>query len=132
MLTAQNATLKLVRRALPALLLAATFAVGGRPARADDAVQLSITMKDRVFDPAELHAPPGKQIVIYVKNLNSIVTEFESSDCISRRSFRSAARVWFTCGRSSRAATISSTISTMRRRAFWWCSEMRVPCLRHC
>lgn len=80
MLTAQNATLKLVRRALPALLLAATFAVGGQPARADDAVQLSVTMKDRAFDPAELHAPPGKQIVIHVKNLNSIVTEFESSE----------------------------------------------------
>jgi plastocyanin len=80
LLTAQNATLKLVRRALPALLLAATFAVGGQPARADDAVQLSVTMKDRAFDPAELHAPPGKQIVIHVKNLNSIVTEFESSE----------------------------------------------------
>jgi plastocyanin len=80
LLTAQNATLKRVRRALPALLLAAAFAAGGRPARADDAVQLSVTMKDRVFDPAELHAPPGKQIVIHVKNLNSIVTEFESSE----------------------------------------------------
>lgn len=82
--TAQNVTLKVSRRLLPALLLGAalvaSLALGGRPAQADDAVQLSITMKDRVFDPAELHAPPGKQIVIHVKNLNSIVTEFESSD----------------------------------------------------
>ena len=82
--TAQNVTLKVSRRLLPALLLGAalvaSLALGSRPVQADDAVQLSIVMKDRVFDPAELHAPPGKQIVIHVKNLNSIVTEFESSD----------------------------------------------------
>ncbi len=84
MLTVQNATRTALRRLLPALLLGAVLAsvltVGGAPVRADDAVQLSVTMKDRVFDPAELHAAPGKQIVIHVKNLNSIVTEFESSD----------------------------------------------------
>ena len=78
--TVQNATLRVFRRLLPAVLLAAAFTVAGGPVKADDAVELSITMKDRVFDPAELHAPPGKQIVIHVKNLNSIVTEFESSD----------------------------------------------------
>jgi len=82
--TAQNAMLRVFRRPLPALLLGAALvaplAVGGGPVQADDAVQLSITMKDRMFDPAELHAPPGKQIVIHVKNLNSIVSEFESSD----------------------------------------------------
>ncbi|MGA7429129.1 MAG: cupredoxin domain-containing protein [Xanthobacteraceae bacterium] len=43
-------------------------------------MQLSITMKDHQFDPAELHAPPGKTIAIHVKNLNPIVSEFESSD----------------------------------------------------
>jgi plastocyanin len=80
LLTVQNATLKRVRRALPALLLAAAFAADGRPARADDTVQLSVTMKDRVFDPAELQAPAGKTIAIHVKNLNTIVSECESSD----------------------------------------------------
>ena len=49
-------------------------------ARADDAVTLSITIKDQQFDPAELHAPPGQTIAIHVKNLNPIVSEFESSD----------------------------------------------------
>ena len=48
--------------------------------RADDAVKLSITIKDQKFDPAELHAPPGKTIQIEVKNLNPIVSEFESAD----------------------------------------------------
>ena len=49
-------------------------------ARADDAVKLSVTIKDQKFDPAELHAPPGKSIEIQVKNLNPIVSEFESAD----------------------------------------------------
>ena len=76
---------KLVRRVIPALMLGAALVgavltFGVAPALADDAVQLSIVMKDHQFDPAELHAPAGKTIVIHVKNLNSIVTEFESSD----------------------------------------------------
>jgi plastocyanin len=60
-----------------ALLLAVT---APRAARADDTVTLSVTLKDHKFDPAELHAPPGKPIEIKVKNLNDIVSEFESSD----------------------------------------------------
>jgi plastocyanin len=70
----------MIRRVLPALVLAALIAAGSAPARADDTVQLSITMKDRLFDPAELHAPAGKTLAIHVKNLNTIVTEFESSE----------------------------------------------------
>jgi plastocyanin len=74
---------RLSRRLAPVLTasfaFAAAFAIGA-PARADDAVALSITMKDHKFDPAELHAPPGKPIAIHVKNLNTIVSEFESSD----------------------------------------------------
>jgi plastocyanin len=79
---ANNASLvRMVRQVLPWLVLGA-FAVAAvsAPAKADDTVQLSITMKDRLFDPAELHAPPGKTIAIHVKNLNTIVSEFESSD----------------------------------------------------
>ena len=48
--------------------------------RADDTVTLSLTLKNHQFDPAEVHAPPGKPIAIHVKNLNDIVSEFESSD----------------------------------------------------
>jgi plastocyanin len=70
---------KIGRRFVPALMLAALLQVAAA-ARADDAVSLSITIKDHQFDPAELHAPPGKTIAIHVKNLNSIVSEFESGD----------------------------------------------------
>jgi plastocyanin len=88
---ANNAPLvRMVRRLLPVLALGAAFTVAVvcasaitpaiTLAMADDTVQLSIAMKDHLFDPAELHAPPGKTIAIHVKNLNTIVSEFESSD----------------------------------------------------
>ncbi|MGB6733878.1 MAG: cupredoxin domain-containing protein [Xanthobacteraceae bacterium] len=67
-------------RFLPSLAVAAALALTAGTARADDAVKLSITIKDQKFDPAELHAPPGKTIHIEVKNLNPIVSEFESAD----------------------------------------------------
>ena len=60
--------------AAAALLLA----TAPRAANAEDAVTLSITLKDHKFDPPELHAPPGTPIEIKVKNLNDIVSEFES------------------------------------------------------
>ena len=62
-----------------ALLAAATFSCS-IAARADDTFSLSVTLKDHQFQPAELHAPAGKPIAIHVKNLNTIVSEFESSD----------------------------------------------------
>jgi plastocyanin len=62
------------------VLLAAAALAGAPSVRADDAVTLSLVIKDHKFDPAELHAPPGKQIAIRLKNLNTIVSEFESSD----------------------------------------------------
>jgi len=68
------------RQLLPPLALAAALMAGAAAARADDTVTLSITIKEHKFDPAELHAPPGKMIAIQVKNLNPIVSEFESSD----------------------------------------------------
>jgi plastocyanin len=62
------------------LVLTSTLLLGASAARAEDTVTLSITIKDQKFDPAELHAEPGRPIVIRVKNLNAIVSEFESSD----------------------------------------------------
>ncbi len=64
----------------PLLLLGAALAFGASGVRADDTVALSLTIKDHKFDPAELHAPPGQTIAIQVKNLNTIVSEFESGD----------------------------------------------------
>ena len=62
-----------------AALAAAAVAVP-RTATADDTVTLSLTLKDHKFDPAEVHAPAGVPIEFHVKNLNGIVSEFESGD----------------------------------------------------
>lgn len=67
-------------RLMTVALLTLALIGGMRVAGADDTVMLSITLKDYKFDPAELHAPPGKPIAIRIKNLNPIVSEFESSD----------------------------------------------------
>ena len=65
------------------LLASTVFAaalLGAQIARAEDSVTLSLTLKDHKFDPAEVHAPAGQRIDIRLKNLNPIVSEFESSD----------------------------------------------------
>ena len=66
--------------AVGALLVGAALALGPRAAAAEDAVTLSVTLKDHKFDPAELHAPPATPIDIKIKNAGDIVMEFESSD----------------------------------------------------
>ena len=48
-------------------------------ARAEDAVTVNISIKDHRFQPAELHAPAGKPIVIILKNLDPAPAEFESN-----------------------------------------------------
>jgi plastocyanin len=70
----------LAPRLLASAILASALVLSASAVRAEDTVTLSITLKDHKFDPAELHAPPGKPIAIRVKNLNDIVSEFESSD----------------------------------------------------
>jgi heme/copper-type cytochrome/quinol oxidase subunit 2 len=62
------------------LLFASVLMAGLQVAKADDAISLSVTIKDHKFDPPEIHAPAGKAIEFHVKNLNDIVSEFESSD----------------------------------------------------
>ncbi len=66
------------RQLASSLVLVAAFWLGPVGTHADDKVTVSITIKDHLFDPAELHAPPGQAIAIHVKNLNPIVSEFES------------------------------------------------------
>jgi plastocyanin len=68
------------RNALRLLALAAPGPLITSGAGAEDAVSLSLTIKDAKFDPAELHAPAGRAIEIHVTNLNAIPSEFESGD----------------------------------------------------
>ena len=68
------------RRHVLALLLLASAAPPLRAAQAEDAVSLSLTIRDGKFEPAELHAPPGRALEIHVTNLNAVPSEFESGD----------------------------------------------------
>jgi plastocyanin len=63
-----------------AALFAAMLIPAPPGAHAEDMVSLSLILKNHQFDPAEVHAPPGTPIQFRVKNLNGIVSEFESSD----------------------------------------------------
>ena len=56
-------------------LLAAACSAGA--ALAEDS-SLALEIKDHRFEPAELHAPAGKPIVLTVKNLDATPEEFES------------------------------------------------------
>jgi len=75
-----NSTGTLNRRHVLAVLLALPGPLVSRVAAAEDAVSLSLTIKDGKFEPAELHAPAGRAMEIHITNLNTIPSEFESSD----------------------------------------------------
>ena len=68
------------RQTLAIVLMVATAPLLWQAVHADDTVSLSLTIQDRKFEPAELHAPAGRAIEIHVKNLNPIPSEFESGD----------------------------------------------------
>jgi hypothetical protein len=62
-----------------ALLLAGVLTLGiAAPLYAQDSVTLTLTIKDRQFQPAELRAPAGKAIALQIKNLDANAAEFES------------------------------------------------------
>jgi len=68
------------RHVLAVVLQALVAPLVSRSAAAEDAVSLSLTIKDGKFEPAELHAPAGRALEFHVTNLNTIPSEFESSD----------------------------------------------------
>jgi hypothetical protein len=62
---------------LSALMLSLLVLAPG--ARAEDAVNVQITLKDHRFQPVESHVPAGKPIIITLKNLDPVPAEFESN-----------------------------------------------------
>jgi hypothetical protein len=56
-------------------LVAAPLATG---ARAQAAIEIQLSYKDKKFDPAEIGAPANTPIVIKLKNLDAKAMEFES------------------------------------------------------
>jgi hypothetical protein len=62
-----------------AAALAAALLLPGAPVLAEDAQIVTITIKDHKFDPAEVHVPAGKPVILVVKNADQTAEEFESS-----------------------------------------------------
>ena len=60
------------------ILLATATLCASEPARAQEPVTISVTIKNHRFQPAELHAPANVPIVLKVKNLDATAMEFES------------------------------------------------------
>src|ERR1700686_4744774 len=64
--------------ALTVLLLVGAFIGAGAPAHAQEAANVSISIKNHRFQPAEVQAPANVPIVLRVKNLDATPMEFES------------------------------------------------------
>lgn len=62
---------------LAALVLATALAAasGGR---AQDAAEVAVAVKDRHFQPGQIHAPANRPLSIKVRNLDAAAIEFES------------------------------------------------------
>jgi cupredoxin-like protein len=74
-----NAILKVksgLRIVLAATALANVIAV---PVNAQEAAILQISVQNHRFEPAEIHGPANKPIVLKVKNLDATPMEFESA-----------------------------------------------------
>jgi hypothetical protein len=72
--------MKLSRIGLCALAMAAPILISSAPAaHAEDTVTVNVSLKNHQFQPAELHAPANKVIMIVVKNQDPVPAEFESN-----------------------------------------------------
>jgi heme/copper-type cytochrome/quinol oxidase subunit 2 len=59
------------------VLMGATFFAGGSP-HAQQAATVDISVKGHHFQPAQIHAPANKPVILRVKNLDATPMEFES------------------------------------------------------
>jgi plastocyanin len=61
-----------------AAMLVAGFVSVNAPAYAADETEVTLSIKDHKFEPAEVRVPAGKAIKLTVKNLDATPEEFES------------------------------------------------------
>jgi hypothetical protein len=64
--------------ALWAATIITAFALSASAVKADEPVIVQISVKDHKFEPAQIHAPASKPILLRVKNLDATPMEFES------------------------------------------------------
>ena len=63
--------------ALIALVMAASFSAPSAMAAGDE-VEVTVSIKDHKFEPANVKVPAGKPVKLIVKNLDETIEEFES------------------------------------------------------
>lgn len=59
-------------------IFVAALLFAAKPAKADDAVEIAVTLKDHKFEPDKIKVPAGKTIKLVVNNKDSTPEEFES------------------------------------------------------
>jgi plastocyanin len=58
--------------------IAAALALFGEEAQAQQTLSVQIAVKQRRFEPAEVHVPPGRPILLSIRNFDGAAVEFES------------------------------------------------------
>jgi len=66
-----------MRYRLPLLMLVLALATSGQ-GRAEDLMNIDLSIRDHRFTPAEIHVPAGKPVTLTIKNEDSTVEEFDS------------------------------------------------------
>lgn len=66
-----------MRYRVPLLMLMLALAAGGQ-ARAEDLMNIDVSIRDHRFSPAEIHVPAGKPVTLTIKNEDTSVEEFDS------------------------------------------------------
>jgi hypothetical protein len=69
---------RIVRIAMAGLLLAGALIAAGPQVRAQEAANISVSIKNHRFQPAEISAPANVPVMLRVKNLDATPMEFES------------------------------------------------------
>jgi plastocyanin len=72
-----SARLPAMRYRLPLLMLVLALAASGH-ARAEDLMNIDVSIRDHRFTPAEIHVPAGKPVTLTIKNEDTTVEEFDS------------------------------------------------------
>lgn len=61
------------------LILAVLACLVGGSLLAEDVTTIEVSLKDHLFNPAEIHVPAGKPVVLMIKNEDAAAEEFDSS-----------------------------------------------------
>jgi plastocyanin len=67
-----------LKSALSALFVAAALVAAYNNARAEELFSATVTIRAHRFEPAELHVPAGKRILLTIVNADALSEEFDS------------------------------------------------------